>query len=59
MTEIPKEPAILLSFVNMKLRDFYKNPRDLCTDLGIDQQELYAKLSSIGYIYDEMNNQFQ
>ncbi|MFT3982430.1 MAG: DUF4250 domain-containing protein [Lachnospiraceae bacterium] len=59
MIEIPKDPVILLSFVNMKLRDFYHSPRELCTDLGIDQQALYKKLEAIGYLYDEAGNQFR
>ncbi len=59
MIEIPKDPVILLSFVNMKLRDFYNSPGELCTDLGIDQQELNKKLEAIGYLYDETGNQFR
>ena len=29
---IPNDPAILLSFVNTKLRDFYSNLDDMCDD---------------------------
>lgn len=59
MIEIPKDPVMLLSFINMKLRDFYKNPAELCADLEIDQRELFAKLSAIDYVYDETSNQFR
>ena len=30
---IPNDPAILLSFVNTKLRDFYSNLDDMCDDM--------------------------
>lgn len=55
---IPKDPVMLLSFVNMKLRDFYGSPEALCEDLGIDCRELTEKLASIDYYYDEERNQF-
>ncbi len=59
MIEIPQDPTILLSFINMKLRDFYKDPAELCADLGIDQGELFKKLSAINYTYDKTSNQFR
>ena len=31
---IPNDPAILLSFVNTKLRDFYSNLDDMCRRYG-------------------------
>lgn len=55
---IPNDPAILLSFVNTKLRDFYATLDDLCDDLDINSEDLKAKLNSIGYIYDEGKNRF-
>ena len=33
---IPEDPAILLSFVNMKMRDFYKSLDELCEDMEAD-----------------------
>ena len=56
--EIPKDPAMLLSFVNLKLRDYYGNLDEMCSDLSIDREELTEKLSSIDYEYDETTNQF-
>lgn len=56
--EIPKDPAMLLSFVNLKLRDNYKSLDEMCDDLLIDREELTQKLSSIDYEYDEAQNQF-
>jgi hypothetical protein len=55
---IPVDPYMLLSYINLKLRDFYESPEILCDDLNIDRQELEDKLSSINYHYSEENNQF-
>ncbi|MCH5249142.1 MAG: DUF4250 domain-containing protein [Lachnospiraceae bacterium] len=55
---IPKDPVMLLSFVNLKLRDFYGNLDSLCDDLDIDKAEVIEKLSSIDYHYDSEKNQF-
>ena len=55
---IPKDPAMLLSFVNLKLRDFYGNLDALCEDMELDRQELVEKLGMINYRYDEEKNQF-
>lgn len=55
---IPKDPVMLLSFINLKLRDYYKNLEDCCDDLDIDRQEVIGKLSGIGYQYDAQRNQF-
>lgn len=55
---IPKDPVILLGFVNTKLRDFYKTLEELCEDLTVDRRELEEKLAGIDYYYDEKQNQF-
>ncbi|MDE6607271.1 MAG: DUF4250 domain-containing protein [Lachnospiraceae bacterium] len=55
---IPKDPVMLLSFVNLKLRDFYKDVDELCVELDLNKEELMDKLSSIDYHYDKENNQF-
>lgn len=55
---IPNDPAILLSFINTKLRDFYPNLDELCKALDIDECELCKKLSQIGYEYKPERNQF-
>ena len=56
---IPQEPAVLLSFVNMKLRDEYPSMDELCAALDIDQAALEEKLAAIGYAYDPAANQFR
>ncbi len=55
---IPKEPVMLLSFINLKLRDFYDDLDALCDDLDIDRQEIENKLAVIDYRYDSEKNQF-
>lgn len=56
---IPKDPNILLSFINLKLRDFYSSLDDLCDDLDISKDEIEEKLLSIGYKYNSDENQFK
>lgn len=55
---IPKDPVMLLSFLNLKLRDFYDSLEALCDDLEADREEITEKLASINYRYDEEKNQF-
>lgn len=55
---IPKDPVMLLSFVNLKLRDFYADLDALCEDLDVDRAELTEKLEGIDYRYDAERNQF-
>lgn len=56
--QIPKDPAMLLSFLNTQLRDNYPSLEDLCASLDLDQASLIQKLSSIDYAYDSARNQF-
>lgn len=49
---------MLLSVVNMKLRDSYPSLNALCEDLEIDREELEAKLKSVGFVYDSKNKKF-
>ena len=43
---IPKDPVMLLSFINLKLRDFYPSFEALCDDLDVDGKEITDKLAS-------------
>lgn len=56
---LPKDPATLLSFINMKLRDQYDSLESLCDDLDVSQDEVIQTLQKIDYIYDEQLNQFK
>ena len=55
---IPKDPVMLLSYVNTQLRDFYSSLDALCEDKGIEKGELVEKLKSIEYVYEMDQNQF-
>ena len=55
---LPNDPVILVSFLNTKLRDYYKNLDDLCDDMDVDKNEIINKIKTIGYEYSEQTNQF-
>lgn len=55
---IPKDPFILLSYINTKLRDEYPTLQELCLGLDISETELNEKLNSIGYTYNKESNRF-
>lgn len=55
---IPKDPVMLLSFMNLKLRDFYPSLEAFCEDMDEDMQAIIDKLASIDYRYDKEKNQF-
>ncbi|MFI3212977.1 MAG: DUF4250 domain-containing protein [Eubacteriales bacterium] len=55
---IPKDPVMLLSFINLKLRDYYTSLNHLCDDLDVNQEELVEKLKTIDYHYNQETNQF-
>jgi len=55
---IPKDPVMLLSFINLKLRDFYPSLGALCDDLDVDSKEITDKLAGIDYHYNTEKNQF-
>lgn len=55
---IPNDPIMLLSFVNLKLRDYYAGLDALCEDLDLDREELVSKLAGIDYHYNGERNQF-
>lgn len=56
---IPKDPVILLGFINTKLRDFYPNLEELCKSLSLEEKELCSILAGIDYYYDAKVNQFR
>ncbi|MGN0354228.1 MAG: DUF4250 domain-containing protein [Muricoprocola sp.] len=56
---IPKDPMMLLSYVNTQLRDFYPSLDALAEGLELDKEELVKKLESIDYVYNEERNRFE
>ena len=56
---LPKDPMILLSVVNTKLRDEYRDLDALCEALDVNREELEQKLESVGFHYDGTQNAFR
>lgn len=55
---LPKDPVMLLSVVNTRLRDYYPSLEELAKSEGITVDEIVSKLNLINYYYDENRNQF-
>lgn len=51
-------PSLLLSIVNTKLRDKYKNLDDLCEYEDMDKEKIIEVLEKEGYYYDKEKNAF-
>ncbi|MBR6648297.1 MAG: DUF4250 domain-containing protein [Bacteroidaceae bacterium] len=58
MQNIPQDAMMLVSFVNMKLRDEYPSLDELCASLDIDRKWLEERLAAIGFEYSEENKRF-
>lgn len=58
MENIPSDPFMLLSFLNMKLRDEYDSLDSLCDDMGIDKDTIVEKLRDAGFEYSVEQNKF-
>ena len=58
MANVPKDPVMLLSFLNTQLRDYYPSLEDCCLSLCLDKEEITSGLASIDYYYNEEKNQF-
>lgn len=55
---LPKDPVILLSFINTKLRDEYSSLSELCAALDVDRVALEEALAGLDYRYNPDRNQF-
>ena len=58
-SKLPKDPVMLLSFINMKLRDEYPSLGELAASLVEDENQIKQKLESVGYFYNEETNRFE
>ncbi len=56
--ELPQDPFMLMSFVNMKLRNHYDSLDEFCAANDIDREALCQRLKSIGMEYSAENNKF-
>ena len=55
---IPKDPNMLLSYINTQLRDHYSSLEELASDLDISADEIRDRLQKAGYEYLEEFNRF-
>ena len=58
MAYFPQDPSMLLSVVNMKLRDRFSSLDSLCEDMDCSRREIEAVLATIDYHYDPEQNAF-
>ena len=55
---LPKDPVMLLSLINTKLRDYNSSLDDFCKENNLNEDEIKKKLEMIDYHYDEYKNKF-
>lgn len=55
---LPKDPFMLLSYINTQLRDNYSSLEKFCDDKDISSKEIIDRLSAVGYSYSEELNKF-
>ena len=56
--ELPKDPMILFSVINMKLRDCYSSLDELCEYMQVNKVELVNTLKAVGFEYSQEHNKF-
>lgn len=56
--ELPEDPMMLFSVVNMKLRDCYASLEELCKEMDVDEEKLVSKLKAAGFEYSREHNKF-
>ena len=56
---LPKDPMILLSYLNTRLRDGGMDLDALCAALSVPREELEQKLAAVGFTYDPEQNRFR
>ena len=56
--DLPKDPMMLLSFVNMKLRDQYPSLEELCAAMDVEQEWIVETLRAAGFEYSEEHRRF-
>ena len=56
---LPKDPFMLLSVINTKLRDNYSSLDALCEDMNESKEQIEEILKNAGFEYDENTNSFR
>ncbi len=59
MENLPKDPVMLMSFVNMKLRDEYMSLEDFCSCYGLDINTLKSQMEAAGFSWLPAQRQFR
>lgn len=60
MDHLPKDPGMLVSAVNMLLRDGeYDSLDELCYSFGREPGDIKTYLSGFGYVYSTTQKQFR
>lgn len=47
---------MLVSYLNLKLRDYYSSLSELCEEEDISEEDLLARLAAAGFRYDSETN---
>lgn len=55
---LPKDPIMLLSYVNTQLRDNCNSLDEFCQNLNVSTEIIISKLASVDYEYNEEQNRF-
>ena len=56
--ELPKDPMVLFSVINMKLRDCYSSLDELCEDMDVSREDIVSQLKAAGFEYSAEHNKF-
>lgn len=59
MQSVPKDPMILLSYINTQLRDNYSSLEELCYAMDLEADGLVKTLKDAGFCYEPEHNQFR
>ena len=58
MNTLPKDPVMLLSFVNTHLLDHYPSLEEFAATYQVNAADIVSALKNIDYAYDPATNQF-
>jgi biotin operon repressor len=58
MMELPKDPMMLFSVINMKLRDCYSSLDELCEEMSVSKEDIVNQLKTVGFEYSAEHNKF-
>ena len=56
--ELPRDPYMLLSFINTQLRDRFSDLKQCCDYYGVECTKIREALAAVDYEYDEDANRF-